>query len=189
MSFQRPVDSFLPQQHRELLDLELYMARRVNEERGALGLRALACHALLAAVARAHSAEMRDLGYFAHESPTPRFATPGDRYEYAFGTRSRFLAENVSCRKWQSRCAPVSEDVPNSVVRACNRLRNRMAPPLSPLPLLLPTQGDVEESHLGLMRSPGHRANILEPTVDIMGIGIVNRGRNLWVTQMFAWRQ
>lgn len=173
--FERPIDSFLPQKDRELLRLELYMARRVNEERAALGLSFLGSDALLAAVARAHSAEMRDLGYFAHESPTPHLRTPGDRYEYAFGHSYTFISENVSMRTW-SRSGYGPEELIERWARDKMNIQER------------PTQSDVEESHVGLMHSPGHRANILEPTIEIMGIGLVNRNRDLWATQMFSRR-
>lgn len=159
MLFQRPADSFLPQTDRELLRLELWMANRINQERASRGLSTLANHALLAAVARAHCAEMRDLNYFAHESPTPRFRSPADRYTLAFGLEPRYLSENIACQHFSGWGQP-----------------------------LCPAQDDIEKSHLGLMNSPGHRANILEPSVEIVGIGIVNRNRDLWITQMFSWR-
>jgi uncharacterized protein YkwD len=44
----------------------------------------------------------------------------------------------------------------------------------------------VEGAHAGLMESPGHRANILEPGVTAVGIGIVARAGDLFVTQLFA---
>ena len=159
MLFQRSADSFLPQTNRELLRLELWMAGRINEERASRGLSTLANHALLAAVARAHSAEMRDLDYFAHESPTPRFRSPTDRYQYAFGFEPRYLSENIACQHFSGWGQP-----------------------------LYPSQDDIEKSHLGLMNSPGHRANILEASVEIVGIGIINRNRDLWITQMFSRR-
>jgi uncharacterized protein YkwD len=39
--------------------------------------------------------------------------------------------------------------------------------------------------HEMLMASPGHRANILNPRMRGVGIGIVKRGNQLWVTQVF----
>ena len=40
--------------------------------------------------------------------------------------------------------------------------------------------------HEGLMASPGHRKNILNPEVSRVGIGIVGHGDNIMVTQNFA---
>jgi uncharacterized protein YkwD len=49
---------------------------------------------------------------------------------------------------------------------------------------------DPASAHDGLMRSPGHRANILDPAVTEVGIGAIysaeDGGESLIVTQMFA---
>jgi uncharacterized protein YkwD len=45
---------------------------------------------------------------------------------------------------------------------------------------------DVEAAHKGLMASPGHRANILDRNANAVGISIVQRGSQLFVTQDFA---
>ncbi|MGE0404978.1 MAG: CAP domain-containing protein [Candidatus Korobacteraceae bacterium] len=47
---------------------------------------------------------------------------------------------------------------------------------------------DVLAIHRGLMNSPGHRANILHRDFTAVGIGIVLRHEQLWVTQNFARR-
>ena len=45
---------------------------------------------------------------------------------------------------------------------------------------------EVKEGHAALMKSPGHRANILYADVTHIGIGIVGNSRgDLWITQMF----
>ena len=36
------------------------------------------------------------------------------------------------------------------------------------------------------LRSPGHRANMLNAVYDAVGIGVVQRGRYFWVTEDFA---
>ena len=46
----------------------------------------------------------------------------------------------------------------------------------------------VEAVHEGLMQSPPHRANILSPKYDTVGIGVLRRGDLFWVTQDFAHR-
>jgi hypothetical protein len=46
----------------------------------------------------------------------------------------------------------------------------------------------VVDAHDGLMHSPPHRANILSPKFDAGGIGIVQTGTSLWVTEDFAHR-
>ena len=50
-----------------------------------------------------------------------------------------------------------------------------------------PTTAEV---HVGLMESDGHRANILEPDFDALGVGVVCRlDGMLWVTQIFGLEQ
>lgn len=51
----------------------------VNDYRWMMGLHALKIDERLVRGARKHSIEMRQLGYFAHESPTPALASPGHR--------------------------------------------------------------------------------------------------------------
>lgn len=45
---------------------------------------------------------------------------------------------------------------------------------------------DAAEAHRALMQSPGHRANILEPKYERVGIGIVRTNDGILVTQEFA---
>ena len=51
---------------------------------------------------------------------------------------------------------------------------------------LRPTENDIEQSHNGLMHSPGHRANILAPEPTHIGIGIIFEDAKIWVTQIFS---
>ncbi|MBZ5509917.1 MAG: CAP domain-containing protein [Acidobacteriia bacterium] len=46
----------------------------------------------------------------------------------------------------------------------------------------------VEAAHEGLMLSAPHRANILSPNYNTVGIGVVRSGDLLWVTEDFAHR-
>jgi uncharacterized protein YkwD len=143
----------LPQGDARLLRLESLLLDHVNETRLEYGLKPLTWDATLADVARAHSAEMRDKQYFAHESPTPGLKTPLDRYLAAGQKTPRLIAENIF-RSWGSR----------------HEISER----------------DAERAHNALMKSPGHRANILLPNVSLIGIGFVaDENGDLWVTQMF----
>ena len=139
-----------------LIALEAYTCCLINQERRGHGLKLLLPDPLLARVARQHSEEMRDLQYFAHESPVPGMATVADRFMRLFGFRPRCIAENVA-RRWGLACE------------------------LSDAKLL--------ESHHGLMASPGHRANILYPTVQVMGVGLAaNSAEEYWLTEAFLER-
>lgn len=46
--------------------------------------------------------------------------------------------------------------------------------------------GDIASLHQNLMRSPHHRANILSPDSNAIGIGLADRGGELYVTEDFA---
>jgi uncharacterized protein YkwD len=50
------------------------------------------------------------------------------------------------------------------------------------------TAGDAASAHDALMHSPGHRANILKPEFNSVGIGVVRDGDQIYVTQDFALR-
>jgi len=91
-------------------ELEKFMVSRINEERRALGLKPFAIDSLLADTARAHSVEMRDKRYFAHDSPTATLAEPIDRYRLAFGRTPPLVAENIY-RSWGSPRRLESKDV------------------------------------------------------------------------------
>lgn len=44
----------------------------------------------------------------------------------------------------------------------------------------------ADDMHTGLMNSPGHRANILSPEYDSIGVAVVRYGKEYWSTQHFA---
>ena len=48
--------------------------------------------------------------------------------------------------------------------------------------------GSAEEVHEGFMASPPHRANLLNSAYNAVGIGVVHRGRMLYVVEDFAHR-
>jgi len=70
---------------------------RVNAERRARGLGTLSANPLLVEVARSHSREMWEKGYFDHISPTPDLKTPMSRYLRRLGGTSAwtYLGENL----------------------------------------------------------------------------------------------
>lgn len=122
-------------------DLESEMIVMVNNERQSKGLRPLVVDSRLTAVARQHSTDMFQRGYFGHI--TPEGLSPFDRLLQA---HIDFLVagENIA-----------------------------LAPSLT-------------LAHEGLMNSPGHRANILDPQYGHIGIGIVDGGKyGVMITQLF----
>jgi uncharacterized protein YkwD len=44
----------------------------------------------------------------------------------------------------------------------------------------------VESAHQGLMNSPPHRTNIMNPQYDAVGVAVISSGRELYVAQNFA---
>jgi len=46
----------------------------------------------------------------------------------------------------------------------------------------------VQNAHLELMYSPGHRANLLNPAYDAIGIAVVEKGQMIYVTEDFSHR-
>jgi uncharacterized protein YkwD len=122
-------------------DLESQMLQLVNEERTKRGLSPLKADPELAAVARAHSADMFARGYFSHY--TPERADPFDRMKKA-GIKFLTAGENLALGRTLKIC------------------------------------------HEGLMNSPGHRANILNPSFGRLGIGIMDGGiYGLMISQEF----
>lgn len=91
----------IAQNDAQLANLEKQMAQMVNAARRNANLSPLTFDENLSQVARAHSLEMRDKKYFAHESPMPNLRDPLDRYRAAFGQTPAMVAENVY-RAWSS---------------------------------------------------------------------------------------
>ena len=44
----------------------------------------------------------------------------------------------------------------------------------------------VARAHRAFMGSPGHRANILDPRMRRVGVGVVERAGRLWITEVFS---
>lgn len=110
---------------------EQEMFKLVNTERAKEGLRPVAFDNKLRDVARAHSQDMFERGYFSHY--TLEGKSPFDRMEDA-KIIYQFAGENLALA------------------------------PSTPLAMQ------------GLMNSPGHRANILNPNFHKIGVGVINGG-------------
>lgn len=122
-------------------DLEERMLEIVNKERQKEGLQPLEPDVEMRVVARKHSQDMFNRGYFSHL--TPENDAPSDRMRKA-GVRFTTSGENLALGATLTIC------------------------------------------HNGLMKSPGHRANILNPAFGRLGIGVLDGGRHgLMITQNF----
>lgn len=92
----RSIDVLVPPSEDDLGDLasaERFAYELLSLDRRRLGAPPLALDPALSAVARAHSNEMRDRGYFGHQSPTTGLV--GDRLRAA-GYRSSATGENLA---------------------------------------------------------------------------------------------
>ena len=134
-----------PASPRSQREAEVLLLTLLNRDRERAGVAPLVEHAALSAVARAHSAEMRDRGYFAHVSPhTGRLVERADKA----GIPYRRIGENIA------------------------------------------VGASVHEAQEALMRSPGHRMNLLDPQFTHVGVGVVfetdGQGRRrVFVTENF----
>ncbi len=122
-------------------DLEQEMLMLVNRERARQGIGPLMVDPALRTVARAHSVDMFERGYFSHY--TPEGTDPFERMRAAHIT---FLAAGENLALAQT----------------------------------------LSIAHTGLMHSPGHRANVLNPAYNWVGIGIIEGGvHGLMISQEF----
>lgn len=118
------------------------MLQLVNYERQKAGLQPLVMDNLIRNVARAHSMDMVQKGYFAHQDLSG--VTPYERMVLA-NVNFKIAGENLA---------------------------------------LAPT---IDLAQIGLMNSPSHRENILDPEYGRIGIGVIDAGPyGLMITQDFA---
>ena len=82
---------------------EQKMANLLNQDRSSNGLRALTLDPELCRIARIKSADMRDNGYFAHESPTyGRVGEMLKRFGYAYSAAGENIAHHANVDKAQA---------------------------------------------------------------------------------------
>ena len=97
-----------------------------------------------------------------------------DRLADAAEAHSRLLAENRDLSHQFSGEPILQERIGATRLRFNSVAENVAAAP------------DVNTAHVALMKSPGHRANILHQDYNAIGIAIVERDHELYVTQDFA---
>jgi uncharacterized protein YkwD len=97
-----------------------------------------------------------------------------DRLAQAAMAHSKLLAENRDLSHQFPGEPILQERVGETRVRFNSVAENVAAAP------------DVDTAHTALMKSPGHRANILHQDYNAIGIAIVERDHELFVTQDFA---
>jgi len=130
-------------------DYEAAIHERVNAAREDEAVPPLAYRDDISAVARNHSRDMADRGFFAHENPDGQSSR--DRLR-AGGLTCSVVAENIAKREGYS-------DAPDALAK---------------------------EIVGQWLRSPGHRANIMDPDLEVEGIGVYATDTEVWATQVFC---
>ena len=150
---------------------EKYMIELVNEQRELHGLSKLKYgNQNLFLAARQHSSEMIELDYFSHTSPVKKYETLTDRLNLVGEEAFMKAGENIS------------------FVPCCGHCDKRFVEASMFGGKLKQNNCYIEGK--GLMNSPGHRANILDPEFEFIGIGIITgkykESYGIWVTQVFV---
>src|SRR5207245_2213360 len=97
-----------------------------------------------------------------------------DRLAQAALAHSKLLAENRDLSH-QFSGEPILQERVGAIGLRFNSVAENVAAAL-----------DVNTAHAALMKSPGHRANILHQDYNAIGISIVEQGDELFITQDFA---
>lgn len=150
--------------------MERSFLRRINEERQSRGLNALKLRTELRPAARFHSLDMASNGFFRHESPDGRLAS-----QRIAGFDRTLLAQSTA------------ENIAQFGPAVCRDQHEREVSCFDVPGFELPTRANVvDELHDKLMKSDGHRANILAPEATHVSIGVARSDTAFYVTQVFA---
>ncbi len=144
-------------------------------------------------MARQHSGEMKTLGYFSHESPVEEYRTLKDRLHLAGETNYSRAGENIAFISCCGECDQrnVEASMFGGVLEKIEMVNDGVEISATPF---MQNNCLIGEKEKGLMFSPGHRKNILNPEFEYIGVGIVTgegkyldyEGIGMWVTQNFA---
>jgi uncharacterized protein YkwD len=152
-------------------DLEKRIYALINRERAAHGLSALAWDMALSRIARGHSKDMADRGYFSHDSPDGldflfRYRQQGYTCALRMGNTIHTGAENIAL---------------NSLSRSITTINGVAYHDWNTAEQIALT------TVLGWMNSPGHRKNILTPYWRNQGIGVfLSPDDKIFITQNFC---
>ena len=150
--------------------MERAFLQRVNAEREKRGLNALKLRRELRSAARFHSLDMASNEFFKHASPDGRAA--GQRIA---GFDRTLLAQSTA------------ENIAQFGPAVCRDQNEREVSCFDVPGFELPTRTYVvNDLHDRLMKSDGHRANILAPETTHISIGVARSDTAFYVTQVFA---
>lgn len=163
---------------RKRQQLLTYNIHRMNRAIVAIACFLLAIAAQAQAGSSAREQQLLDLVNHEREKAGLQKLEWNDRLAQAALAHSQLLAKNQDLSHQFPGERPVQERVGTTGLRF-----NSVAENVAEAP-------DVDTAHTALMHSPGHRANILHPDYNAIGISIVSvkgeHGEQLFVTQDFA---
>lgn len=142
---------------KDLASNERFLGQLVNVERGHQGLPTLTYDEMLAELARAQSRDMLSRHFFSHTNPDKE--GPGER------------AVRIH---------------PELIARIGENLHHVMITPGYELSENMSLDQITQNAIASLMKSPGHRANILSPDYDHIGVGYAASEDEVLITQTFA---
>jgi uncharacterized protein YkwD len=142
--------------NRGLTEDEQDFIDRINEERTERGISPLTPDLQLTQVARAHSHDMCVRNYFSHIAPVARLRSPMDRYIFDLYSEGLPIPNRMTVGENIYYCSATQEG------------------------------NDVAYADQALMNSPEHRANILNPDFNRIGVGVWRDAKGqIWVTETF----
>lgn len=149
----------------------------INEERAREGLESLDWSEDLAAIAEAHSQDMRDRGFFSHANPDGE--SPTDR-----GNAYGFTCEEAIDGGYRT---GIGENIFNAALYSSRQTRRDASGTTVTYDWNEPSEL-VETVVEGWMDSPGHRRNILSSDYASQGLGLTldSDENRLFVTQKFC---
>ena len=161
-----------PQPQIDPYNLELRIHELINAERTSRKLSPLKIEDRLSQVARRHSQDMSNRGFFDHFNPDGK------------GPSDRGRASGYTCRKYVGDF--IAEGLSENIFQ--NNLYNRVIFLGSKTTYEWNTTEEIAQSTVkGWMASPGHRSNILTPTYQREGIGIfIAPNDQVLITQLFC---
>ena len=153
--------------------MEELFFNRINAERAEEGLARLKIRASLQPAARFHSLDLGANQFFDHNGPDGR--TSGDRVAAFDRTLlAQKTGENIA-QFGPARCYDETNQEVSCLIAPGFKV---------PKPAFV-----VDDLHVKLMASEGHRANILSPDFTHVAIGVVREETGFYVTQVFAQPQ
>ena len=153
--------------------IEDYIYRFTNSERQHMGIPALARIQDIDMIARNHSTDMSERGYFEHD--TPEGLDPTDR-----GNRAGY-----SCLKDYG--SYYTEGLAENIMQSHTYSSYMTVGVTSSYVWYDDEETIAKEIVAGWMNSPGHRENILERAYDRIGIGVaINPDETVYATQNFC---